>query len=369
MSQRPKLRVGTLRTGRAKGASPGHSRIRRESPAFAPFHPGTLRWVPRMCRMETTDVGCCLHFLEPIAQSLDASPENSHDADQGTWLAVTGDTWGRHNIAAPRHGTYCHSRSAMCLFGHSIVSRNSRALPNNDEEARAQPLGSMGSDSLSFGHDFNNLLAYLLIYIDHARQRTQADAQASRYLDSAVSVALLGRDMLSEFAGGSQPLRSIQLGPTVGQIVELLSCAHLMSNTVRCQVDPKTPAVRITRIELTRIVSNLVKNAYEAVEADRGSIDVLVDFVSLSNSHARLCGADQGGNFVRIGVSDNGPGMSENTRQHAFDPWVTTKTSSCGTGLGLSIVKDIAKRRGGFVTLCSELGAGTNVTVFLPAAP
>lgn len=256
----------------------------------------------------------------------------------------------------------------MCLFGYSIVSRNSRALRDNAKESCAQASGSMASDTLGFGHDFNNLLAYLLVYIDHARQHLQDDAQASQYLDSAVSVALLGRDMFNEFAGGPQPLQPIQLGPTVGQIMQLLSCAHLMSNTVRCHVDPKTPSVKITRSELTRIIANLVKNAYEAVEPDRGAIDVLVDFVSLSRSHARLCGAERGGTFVRIWVSDNGPGMSENTRQHAFEPRVTTKANACGTGLGLSIVKDIAKRRGGFVTLCSELGAGTNVTVFLPAA-
>jgi two-component system NtrC family sensor kinase len=64
-------------------------------------------------------------------------------------------------------------------------------------------------------------------------------------------------------------------------------------------------------------------------------------------------------------VEDNGCGMSEETRNHIFEPFYTTKKEE-GTGLGMSITYGIVKRLGGDLKIHSKLNAGTTVTILLP---
>jgi CheY-like chemotaxis protein len=73
------------------------------------------------------------------------------------------------------------------------------------------------------------------------------------------------------------------------------------------------------------------------------------------------------GDKVRVGVSDNGPGVPEAVRERIFDMFFTTKAPHEGTGLGLAIVQDIVVRHGGNIELESRPGAGATFWVELPA--
>jgi nitrogen-specific signal transduction histidine kinase len=66
-------------------------------------------------------------------------------------------------------------------------------------------------------------------------------------------------------------------------------------------------------------------------------------------------------------VSDTGAGIAEDKLRHVFEPFFTTKEVGKGSGLGLSMVHGFAKQSGGNVTIESEPGAGTTVTLYLPA--
>jgi signal transduction histidine kinase len=82
----------------------------------------------------------------------------------------------------------------------------------------------------------------------------------------------------------------------------------------------------------------------------------------LSGEHEGLCGV-----FVALTIADTGCGMSPEVMARVFDPFFTTKPADCGTGLGLSTVRSFAKQFRGAVTIESELGKGTSVTVYLQA--
>jgi CheY-like chemotaxis protein len=96
---------------------------------------------------------------------------------------------------------------------------------------------------------------------------------------------------------------------------------------------------------------NLVINASEAIGEGSGVI--------------RVSTSRRDGDHVRLEVSDNGPGMSEETRARIFDPFFSTKAT--GRGLGLAVVQAIVRRFGGSVNVTSTLGKGAQFEILLPS--
>jgi two-component system, NtrC family, nitrogen regulation sensor histidine kinase NtrY len=108
---------------------------------------------------------------------------------------------------------------------------------------------------------------------------------------------------------------------------------------------------KIDRTQLIRIITNLVKNAIQAIPEDQETKNIKVK-VSKSNNNAI------------IKVIDNGNGIAETDFERIFEPKFTTKTS--GMGLGLAIIKNIIENYNGSITFKSELGKGTTFKVKLP---
>ena len=105
---------------------------------------------------------------------------------------------------------------------------------------------------------------------------------------------------------------------------------------------------------MRQILSNLLANAFEAVEGRTGArIEVM--------TRLETEGAEP---VATITVSDNGPGFRSDIIERAFDPYVTSKTK--GTGLGLAIVRRIADEHGGHVEVENVVEGGARVRVTLP---
>ncbi|MEE9406815.1 MAG: ATP-binding protein [Polaribacter sp.] len=106
----------------------------------------------------------------------------------------------------------------------------------------------------------------------------------------------------------------------------------------------------LDKTQLIRIVTNLVKNASQALEKQENP---LIEVKVFSD-----------GNAVKITVSDNGKGISDDVKELVFEPKFTTKTS--GMGLGLGIIKNIIEAYDGSISFTSKEGIGTVFTVILP---
>lgn len=107
----------------------------------------------------------------------------------------------------------------------------------------------------------------------------------------------------------------------------------------------------IDRTQLIRVITNLVKNAIQAIPENQQDKSVKVK-------------VKRSGGCVEISVADNGTGIEHSNRQYIFEPKFTTKNS--GMGLGLGIIKNIIENYKGTITFETEFGKGTIFTVSLP---
>ena len=135
-------------------------------------------------------------------------------------------------------------------------------------------------------------------------------------------------------------------------VVEIVKLALDIFNEpyIHFMADEQEIIAKMDRTQLIRVVTNLVKNAIQAVpEVDHPRILVSV-------------AAEDG--FVKIMVADNGIGIEADNRDKVFEPKFTTKSS--GMGLGLGMVKTIVETYGGRIEFTSQKGKGTVFTVYLP---
>jgi len=232
-----------------------------------------------------------------------------------------------------------------------IKRRLSPDIPRNDEAA-----GELGLK-----------LADVLRYLESREIPTFVDA----IQDSGVRAAHIVSNML-EFSRFSESKRTpAHLDGVLDKAVELASNDYDLKKRfdfrrVRIvrEFDPELPQVRCTRTELEQVIFNLVKNAAQAMAgvgaaATDGEAGPDTPLITL-----RLA---RDGDFARIEVEDNGPGMNEEVRKRVFEPFYTTKPPGEGTGLGLSVSYFIiTSNHKGTIEVDSHPGRGTRFIIRLP---
>jgi signal transduction histidine kinase len=246
-----------------------------------------------------------------------------------------------------------------------------------DQLVRSEKLASIGQLVAGIAHELNNPINAVVNSVRPLRTATEEflktlDGRApdskqacelAEEIQQILRVITSGTDRTKRIVSalGSYARRDAQktVHTDINTALEdaLQITAHLTTGKKIIRKWGQNVFVRGWPGQLEQVFVNLIANAAQAVDSTEGG----------KHTEGRIVvETERTAEAVRISITDNGPGIPEETQNKIFDPFFTTKDVGAGTGLGLSISHDIVVRHGGSIELDSTLGQGTTFTVILP---
>jgi len=234
---------------------------------------------------------------------------------------------------------------------------------------QAQKMESIGRLAGGVAHDFNNMLAVILGYVDLELARAGVESRLLESLGEIRKAAGRSADLVRQLLtfARKQPVspRVFDLNEAVEGMLKMIK--RIVGENIEIRFDPcnERLPVMIDPSQLDQILANLCVNARDAI-ADTGTIVI-------ASQQKRVC-EDACGNQTScqpkdcavLSVTDSGCGMDENTLANIFEPFFTTKGEGLGTGLGLATVKGAVQQNGGCISVSSVSGQGSTFLICLP---
>ncbi len=228
---------------------------------------------------------------------------------------------------------------------------------------QAQKLESIGTLAGGVAHEINNPINGIMNYAQLIMDRAPADDMLAEFAGEIIHeterVAVIVRNLLA-FARQEKlqhsPARSRDIVDATLSLVGAIMRHDQIHLDVHVPDD--LPLVDCRSQQIEQVIMNLLTNARDALNMKYPEYH--------ENKRIAITGS-RDGSWVRLTVSDRGPGVDEDVRQRMFEPFFTTKPRHKGTGLGLSISHGIIQDHGGRLWVESEPGHGASFHIDLPA--
>ena len=236
------------------------------------------------------------------------------------------------------------------------------------EFLKAKKLESLGVLAGGIAHDFNNLMSAVVGYISLARMETKPGSKGFKNLIEAEKASIQTKGLtarLITFSEGGKPVKETV---PIGDLVKNSVGSSLKGSNINAgfSIPDDISPVDVDEEQMKQAVHNIITNAQEAM-AGQGTISVSCENTDIGVQDTLTL---KDGKYVKISIEDQGPGIPEEDLIKIFDPYFSTKEMGTqkGMGLGLAVSDSIVKQHDGLITVKSELGTGTILSIYLPAS-
>jgi signal transduction histidine kinase len=252
----------------------------------------------------------------------------------------------------------------------SLEKANLELKKAQEEIIRAEKLASVGRLSAGIAHEIGNPIGIVMGYLELLKQTGISEAEKDEYIlrteKEIERINTIIRQLLEISRPSSTDLRSVAVHALIDDIADVLKVQPLMSNIdLERHLGSENDTVLADPSQLRQVFLNLIINAADAISTMGRDVDGQLKITTELETVPETQSQGQP-SMLKIRFIDNGPGIREEDIGNIFDPFFTTKEPGKGTGLGLSVSFMIVESLGGKMSVTSQMGEGTTMTINLP---
>ncbi|TKB61234.1 MAG: hypothetical protein E8D48_11765 [Nitrospira sp.] len=266
------------------------------------------------------------------------------------------------------------ARAALARETENLLKANTQLVQAKDQLNRSERLAAVGQLVASVAHEVGTPLHSIAWHVQALAEEPGATPEMRTRVaiidDQLTRVVRIIQDLLSSTRPRQPEPQWLPVEEVVGPSAVLMEPAfHEKGIALAVDIPKDLPLVWADKEKIHQVLVNVLANALAATPA-QGKVTVMAGSREASSAElerGRLVAEGMSPVVISIEVQDTGCGMPEEDAQKAFEPFFTTKAVGKGTGLGLFLSRESVVAHGGSLTLTSEIGRGTTVTMTLPA--
>ena len=247
-----------------------------------------------------------------------------------------------------------NSKQGLQIIAYDVTQLNQL----RSRQMHSAKLAALGTMVAGIAHELNNPLTVIIgqAQLNKMKFDDETVVQSMQpILDAAQRAKSFISQVLSYSRGNDDIRELVDVNETIRNMLQLFS-RRMVSHRIQLQevYEPDLPHIHANKGHIQQLILNFVQNAFDALIAKRKEGTILVRT------------SQPGDDFVRIEVTDTGPGISQNDLAHIWEPFYSTKPEGKGTGLGLSICRQIVEAYNGRISVQTHRGKGTSFMIELP---
>lgn len=240
--------------------------------------------------------------------------------------------------------------------------------------AKASKLNALGLMAGSVAHDLNNILSGIVSYPDllllQMSESDQCYEQIKKIQEAGKRAAAVVSDLVTIARGGTASKTINNINDIILSHLNSIEHCERLSNfpqvTIKTELQENPGNICCSNQHIHKILLNLIGNSLEVAE-QQGTIWITTESCKFTHPLTKNGQTGTGGDYIKMSISDNGPGIPAKDIDNIFDPFYSTKMmGKSGTGLGLSIVWNIVQDHNGWVEV-KDNNPGALFEVYLPA--
>jgi PAS domain S-box-containing protein len=235
---------------------------------------------------------------------------------------------------------------------------------------QSQKLEAIGTLAGGIAHDFNNILAAIMGYTEITISEITQDHPLFKRMERILKAAHRGKDLVNQILTFSrqheQKKKMMKMDLIVEEALSLLRPLIPSSIQISNYKSGEANTIFADPTQIHQVLMNLCTNSAYAMREKGGKLDLRVETCVLDESTRNIYEGLPPGKYVRLTVSDTGPGVDPRIANRVFEPFFTTKKQGEGTGMGLSVVHGIIKSLNGAIRLTSEPDKGATFQIVIP---
>jgi two-component system, cell cycle sensor histidine kinase and response regulator CckA len=234
---------------------------------------------------------------------------------------------------------------------------------------QSQKMEAIGTLAGGIAHDFNNILTSILNSAELALMDAIEGTEMAQDLLRVLKAGQRGSQLVRQILAFSRPsqagFQAVNVAEVARETLSLLSASLPRNISVREDIRLDPALSLADPIQLHQVFLNLCTNSFQAMREVGGDLLLTLYDETLDAPAAEALNVASG-RYLRLTISDTGPGISQDILDKIFDPFFTTKGKAEGTGLGLAVVHGIIKGHKGAVVVTSTPWERTSFDIYLP---